>query len=211
MLIEVWSDVICPYCYLGHAQLEAALQQFAHSDQVTVIPRAFELDSTTGRDGKLSARDLVASKYGLPLEQVDQNHQRLGHSAKELGLPWNIDDARPTNTFDAHRLIELARESGREIEATQRLHQAYFVEGALVSDLDTLVEIAREMQLIQPDRLRDPVAGAEQVRTDEERARTLGIRGVPAFVFNDRYVLSGAQGVPALLSAIEQVYALPED
>ncbi len=208
MFIEVWSDVVCPYCYLGNAQLDAALGAFDHASDVVIVPRAFELDPGMSREGTMSAGELVAAKYRQPLHQVNQTHQRLGEAANELGLEWNIDDARPTNTFDAHRLIEIARRENLAREASSRLHQAYFAEGALVSNIDTLVELAHEIGLTNPELIRDPSVGATEVREDEDRARQLGIQGVPAFVFDERFLVSGAQGVEGLLSALEQVYNL---
>ena len=208
MLIEVWSDVVCPYCYLGLAQLESALEKFEHAEEVTVVPRAFELDPRMSRSGDLSARELVATKYGLSFDQVDLNHRRLGDSVAEFGLEWNVDDARPTNTFDAHRLIALARRTNQALEATKRLHLAYFANGDLVSDIDTLVALGTELNLPDVELLRDPTIGAAEVRGDEERAHSLGLRGVPAFLFNERYVVSGAQGADGLLGALQQVYEL---
>ncbi|MEA2683011.1 MAG: hypothetical protein QOK05_1339 [Chloroflexota bacterium] len=209
MQVEVWSDVVCPWCYIGKRRLEAALRGFEHADQVEVIYRSFELDpgAPQSADGTLAER--LSRKYAVTLEQAQAMNRRVSDTAAGEGLEYNLDIARPGNTFDAHRLIHLAAQEGKQAEMKERLMAAYFVEGRPISDRETLVALGSEVG-INVERAREVLAGdefAEDVRTDERDAGRLGISGVPFFVIAREYGISGAQPAELLRQGLTRAWA----
>jgi predicted DsbA family dithiol-disulfide isomerase len=207
LTIDVWGDVVCPFCYLGLAQLGRAMDEFEHADSVVVTHHAFELDPhATTFAGSLD--EMLAAKYGLPLDRAAALNQRVINSAAELGMAWHLEVARPTNTFDAHRLIALASSQGQQAKMLERLFRAYFSEGHLVSDHQTLARLAEEVGVTDASSvLADDEAFAAEVRRDEAVASQIGITGVPAFILNRRFVVSGAQGIDALLDALRSAWS----
>lgn len=213
MDIEVWSDVVCPWCYIGTTRLHRALERFPGRDGVTVTYRSFELDPGRPATTDESLETMLSTKYGVSADQARAMNQRVTDVAAGEGLEYRLDIARPGNSFDAHRLSHLADSLGMGAAMTDRLHAAYFTEGAAISDPDTLVRLADEVG-VDPDRARATLAGDEfgdAVRADERLAAELGIRGVPFFVFDRRFGVSGAQEVSVLLSALEQASETPTD
>ena len=208
MQVEIWSDVVCPWCYLGKRRLEQALERFPHRDRIDIVWRSFELDP----DAPTAPQDLaarLASRYGMSTQEAADRNFQMTELAAESGLAFRLDIAKPANTFDAHRVLHVARADGRESEAKERLLAAYFSEGRVISDTDTLVELAAEAG-VDPDRTRAALAGdgfAGEVRADEREAVELGITGVPFFVLGRRYAVSGAQPPELLLQALEQAWA----
>jgi predicted DsbA family dithiol-disulfide isomerase len=208
--VEIWSDVVCPWCYIGKRRFESALDHFAHRDDVEVVWRSFELDPSapaTGKPGGSTER--LATKYGTTVEAARQMQQRVTDAAAGEGLDFNIDVAVPANTVDAHRVIHLAEREGLQAEMKERLLKAHFVDGEAVGETDTLVRLATEVgldadavgSLLDTDDLTDAV------RADEAEARALGISGVPFFVIDRRYGVSGAQPSEHLLQALETAWA----
>ena len=206
MDLEIWSDIACPWCYIGKRHLEAAMAQFEHADEVQVTWRSFELDPTAPAEIPGDAVTLLAAKYGVSVEQARQMQQRVTDAAARDGLDYRLDETRLGSTFDGHRIIALAREHGLQDEMKERLLRARLSEGRLVSDHDTLVELAVEVGL-PDDEVRDTLAGdrfAAAVREDEETARRFGITGVPMFVVDRELGASGAQPPELLLSLLRQ-------
>jgi predicted DsbA family dithiol-disulfide isomerase len=208
--IDVWSDIACPWCYVGKRRLERALKEFPHADDVSVVWHAFELDpgAPKERDPSMSHAERIAKKYGLSVEQARQNSERLRQIAQGEGLAFDFEHIRSGNTFDAHRLIQLARARGLQGEAEERFFKAYLEEGALMSDQGTLARLAADAGLDQGE-VADVLASdqfAEEVRADEAQARELGISGVPCFVLDGRFAVSGAQSPQVLLSALHQAW-----
>jgi predicted DsbA family dithiol-disulfide isomerase len=208
MKVEVWSDVVCPWCYIGKRRLEGALATFEHRDDVEVEYRSFELDPTAvATEGGLGQR--LADKYGVSLDQAQAMHSRVTDAAAAEGLYYRLDIAQPGNTFDAHRLIHLAGTEGLRTEMKERLMLAYFSEGRPVGDRETLVELAQEVG-VDRDEANAVLAGdrfAEEVRADEREAAELGISGVPFFVIDRRYGVSGAQPSELLLQALQKAWS----
>jgi predicted DsbA family dithiol-disulfide isomerase len=208
MQVEIWSDVVCPWCYLGKRRLEQALERFPHRDRIDIVWRSFELDP----DAPTAPQDLaarLASRYGMSTQEAAERNAQMTELAAEAGLAFRLDIAKSSNTFDAHRVLHVARTDGLESEAKERLLAAYFSEGRVISDPDTLVELAAEVG-VDPDRTRVALAGdgfAGEVRADEREAVELGITGVPFFVLGRRYAVSGAQPPELLLQALEQAWA----
>jgi predicted DsbA family dithiol-disulfide isomerase len=204
--IDVWSDVVCPFCYLGSRQLDLALEGFEHRDDVIITHHAFELDPTTPLVVERSLDEIVAAKYALPVEHAREQHRRLEAQAASLGVTMNFDRARATNTFDAHRLIALASTRGLGDAMAKRLFRAYFGEGRLISDHDQLDELAHEVGVDDASRLWTGDAYASDVRSDEAAAQDLGISGVPAFVVDRKFMVMGAQGAEKILDVLQRAW-----
>jgi predicted DsbA family dithiol-disulfide isomerase len=206
MDIEIWSDIACPWCYIGKRRFEAALAQFEHRDEVRVTWRSFELDPAAPpeREGERAAR--LAEKYGMTVEQAREMERQMTETAAGEGLDFRFDIARSGTTFDGHRLIHLAAEHGLQDAMKERLLRAYFGEGELMSDRDTLVRLATEVGLSE-DEVRDMLAGdrfAEEVREDERTAARFGISAVPTFVVDRSLGASGAHPPEALLQLLQE-------
>jgi len=202
--IDVWSDVVCPFCYLGSRQLLAALERFEHREAVVVRHRAFELDARAALSYDLPLALLVARKYQMPVERAHALHERLEGEARSLGMEWSIERARPTNTFDAHRVIAAASAQGLGARVSERLFRAYFCEGALLSDRATLNELADEVGVRGVERLWEGDDFRADVRRDEEEALELGITGVPSLLVDAKFMVVGAQGADQILSVLER-------
>jgi len=206
MQVEIWSDIACPWCYVGKRRFEAALAQFPHRDQVQVTWRAFELDPDAPheREGERAAR--LAEKYGTSVERAREMEQNMTDTAAGEGLAFRFDIARSGNTFDAHRVVHLAAEHGLQDAMKERLMKAYLEEGELISDRDTLVRLGSEVG-IPRDELVDTLAsdrfGAE-VRDDEQTAAAIGIHAVPTFVVDRRLAVAGAQPPAVLLELLRR-------
>ena len=209
MTVEIWSDVVCPWCYIGKRRFEHALEQFAHGDQVAVVWRSFELDphAPSVTPGRLD--DMLAQKMGVSRERAAAMNAQVTALAAEEGLDYRLDQARHSNTFDAHRLIHLADEHGVQGAAKERLLHAYFSEGKAIGDTETLVALGVELGL-NADDVRAALGGdafASAVRADEQRAQMLGITGVPFFVLDGKYGVSGAQPTQTFLKALTQAWS----
>ena len=209
MQVEIWSDVVCPWCYIGKRRFEAALARFAHRDDVQVSYRSFELDPNAPRGSNKSTSEVLASKYGVSLERATAMNDRVSRLAAEEGLEYHLERARYANTFDAHRMIHLAAEHGLQHEAKERLMYAYFTEGEDVGDAETLVRLVGEIGVDAAEAraaLADD-AYADAVRADLRRARGFGIQGVPFFVIDEQYGISGAQPTDEMLAVLDHVWA----
>lgn len=207
MQIEIWLDVICPWCYIGKRHFENALAQFGQRDSVNVIWRSFELDPNSPPQYPVSLEELLARKYGVSLQQAALMNARVTGIAHEAGLEYRLADACPGNTFDAHRLLHFAAARQLGGRAVERLMQAYFREGLAVSDRAALARIAPEFGIPESDALAmlesDDYSGA--VRADETRAAELGITGVPFFLFDGKSGVFGAQPVEAFAESLQQM------
>ncbi|KRF42908.1 DsbA family oxidoreductase [Paenibacillus sp. Soil787] len=207
MKVEVWSDFACPFCYIGKQRLEAAIDQFAHRDDVEVVFRSFELDPNAQRDVSYDVHDMLAAKYGMSREQAIAMNENLGNQAKEVGLAFQFDTMILTNTFDAHRLALYASKQGKMNPMTQELFRAYFTDSRHLGDHETLTEIAVKAGLDRDEALK-VLTGTDysaEVRADEEASR-LGARGVPFFVIDRKHAVSGAQSTNMFLHALQTAW-----
>ncbi|MGA3122309.1 MAG: DsbA family oxidoreductase [Polyangiaceae bacterium] len=209
--VQVWSDIACPWCYVGKRRLEAAQAGFAHRDAVHVRWRAFELDPAAPRvrDATGPYAERLAKKYGMSKAQAEQRLRHLTEIAAAEGLDLRFDRIRPGNTFDAHRLIALARSRGFEDAAKERLMRAYFTDGLAIGDPSVLVALGEQVGLDGAE-VHDALASdaySEEVRADEELARDLGVSGVPFFVLGERLAVEGAQPSTTLTAALDQAWA----
>ena len=208
MKIDIWSDVVCPFCYIGKRRLEAALAEFPHRDDVEVVWHSFELDPTAEAAGAGSLPDRLAKKYGMSREQAVASQHSLAANAATVGLDFQWERAQPGNTFDAHRLIHFAGGADLAGEAKERLLRACFTEGRAIGDRATLVELAGEVGL-DPAAVRQVLESddyADAVRADEAQARAYGINGVPFFVLDEKYGISGAQPAEVFTQALAQAW-----
>jgi predicted DsbA family dithiol-disulfide isomerase len=209
MKVEIWSDVVCPWCYIGKRRFEAALARFEHAADVEVVWRAFELDPTSPVEVTGDYAERIGVKYGTSTEQAQGMVDNMTAVAAQEGLDFRFDLARTGNTFDAHRLLHLAGERGVQDAVKERLLKATFSEGEPIGDHATLVRLVGEAGLAT-DEARDLLASdryAAQVREDEQQAHQIGVTGVPFFVIDRKYGVSGAQPVDLLLQALQQAWA----
>ena len=208
MKIEIWSDIACPWCYVGKRRFERALTAFPNSDDVEVVWRSFELDSTAPQRQQGRQADLLARKYGVPLERAEAMNANMTAEAKKEGLDFHFDRVQVGNTFDAHRLIHFADAHGKRGEMVERLFRAYLTDGEALGDRDVLVRLGADVGL-DADAVRAALmsdAFADAVRADEARARMFGISGVPFFAIDEKYGVSGAQPSDALLGVLTQAW-----
>jgi predicted DsbA family dithiol-disulfide isomerase len=207
--VEIWSDIACPWCYIGKRRFEAALAEFEHREEVRVRWRSFELDPGAPHERLGDRAEMLAQKYGMTVEQAREAEQRLTGVAAEEGLEFRFDIARAGNTFDGHRVVHLAEVVRLGDAMKERLLRAYFSEGELISDHDTLVRLAVEVGLAEQE-VRELLGGdrfSDEVREDERMAGELGISAVPTFVLDRKLGASGAQPPEALLDLLRQGWA----
>ncbi|MCP2014184.1 putative DsbA family dithiol-disulfide isomerase [Deinococcus sp. HSC-46F16] len=207
--VDIWSDIACPWCYVGKRRFETALAAFPQRDQVEVVWHSFELDPGVAARPGQSMRAILAGKYGRSEAQAQQMLDAMTQTAAGEGLDYHFGDLQPTNTFQAHQVIHLAAERGLQDAMKERLLRAYFTEGEFLGDPEVLVRLAAEVGL-DAEEVRAALASGEYagaVRQDEAQARALGIGGVPFFVLGGKYGVSGAQSPEVLRSALAQVWA----
>ena len=215
MKVEIWSDVVCPWCHIGKRRFEAALARFPHREHVEIEWKSFELDpgavsAPAGQPaGPTEYAERLARKYGTTLQGAQQMTDTMTVQAAAEGLDFRFDQAVRANTFDAHQVIHLAGLRGVQDAVKERLLRAYFTEGEAVGDRETLARLAAEAGL-DADEVRaalDDQRYAGAVRADEAEAGAIGISGVPFFVVDRKYGVSGAQPAEALLQVLERAWA----
>ena len=207
MQVEIWSDVVCPWCYIGKRRFETAVASFGHP--VDVVWRSYELNPNAPpvRDGSYAER--IARKYGIAVEQAAAQNQRVTDLARAEGLDYHLERARWGRSFDAHRLVHLARERGIQDAVKERLLAGYLEEGVAIGLVDELAPLAVSAGLAD-DEVRAVLAGdaySDAVRADEARAEEIGITGVPFFVVDGRFPITGAQDPETILAVLARVAA----
>jgi predicted DsbA family dithiol-disulfide isomerase len=196
MKVEIWSDVVCPFCYIGKHHFEKAMDAFPN-ETIDVEWKSFELDPYAQKDYEDDLYTLLANKYGQTREWAIRSAEQMKQKGKQIGLEFNFDISVSTNSFDAHRLLHLAKSKDKQIEAEEMLFEKYFKEGQHIGHHDVLEEIGQNLG-IDKDEISAVLESnqfSEDVRSDEKRAQELGIRGVPYFVINNKHGISGAQPV----------------
>lgn len=209
MQIHIWSDVVCPWCYVGKRRFERALQGFAHRDQVQVTHRAFQLDPTRPRGDASSRRRMLMSKYRRSAAEVLEMDAKMEAVAAAEGLEYHLTDANLTgNTLDAHQLVQLAGTRGLQDAVLERLYRAYFTEQRSLFDRESLVPLAGEAGLDVSEARQALESGAfiDAVAADLNEARSIGVTGVPFFVVDGRYGISGAQQAEVFGQALTRVW-----
>ncbi|MEU8676481.1 DsbA family oxidoreductase [Streptomyces sp. NPDC048560] len=209
MRVEIWSDIACPWCYIGKARFEKGLAEFAHRDEVEVVHRSFELDPGRAKGDTAQVIDMLAQKYGRTREQARAMEANVAGNAQAEGLAYRTEGRDHGSTFDIHRLLHLAKARGRQDELLDLAYRANFAEERSVFDDGVLVELGVEAGLDRDEVLAvlaDPGAYADDVRADEREAAELGANGVPFFVLDRRYGISGGQPSEVFLKALEQAW-----
>lgn len=206
MTVEIWSDVMCPFCYIGKRRFEHALEQFEYSNEVEIVWRSFQLNPDMETDPDLNINEYLAKTKGWSEMEARQMNDRVSRMAAEEGLEYHMDQAVVANSFDAHRLVQFAKTKGLGDEAEEALFHAYFTEGKNIDDLETLLEIAGSIGLDLPEsrEVLESDTFANAVKHDIQTARSLNINGVPFFMFNKKFAVSGAQKVQTFLKALKQ-------
>jgi len=208
MKIEIWSDFVCPFCYMGKRRFEEALRQFEHREAVDVVFRSFELDPNSRRDVSINLVDHLVVKYNITKAAAKANIENVTMQAKMMGLDYHMEEAIQTNTFDAHRLTHYAKTVNLMDEITERLMKAHFTESLNIGDHEVLMTLSEEVGLNGEEVQKVLSTGqfGEEVRRDQLRARELGIRSVPNFLIDDRISVSGAQPIRVFLQALEEAW-----
>jgi len=210
MKVEIWSDIMCPFCYIGKRHFEAALKEFPHSDKLQIEWKSFQLDPTIPKmEERVDAYQYLADKKGMSLEQSKSLHQNVIQMAKNAGLEYNFDIAVVGNSKDAHRLIQFAKTKGLGDQAEEALFKAYFTDGKNMADMSDLIEIGNSIGLdvVELTSILDSDAFGYEMMQDIQEAQNIGVQGVPFFVFDRKYAVSGAQPVEAFLQTLEKVYS----
>ena len=206
MKVEIWSDFVCPFCYLGKTKFEKALENFSDKENVEIIYKSFELDPNSSKGYKGTMSELISKKYGITIEEAQANNKRITNQAKEVGLVYNLEKAIPINTFYSHRLFQYAKQLGKDEEVVGLLFKAYFTDSKNISDIGTLVEISKQAGLEEKE-VREVLSSdkySDRVRSDEKEAQDIGITGVPFFIIDGKYSISGAQPIETFKKALEK-------
>lgn len=208
MKVEIWSDVMCPFCYIGKRRFEDALQQFEHKGQIEVEWKSFQLNPDMKTDPSININQYLADVKGWNLEYAQQMNNHVTEMAAQVGLTYDFDKAVVANSFNAHRLSHFAKKHGLGAAAEEALFNAYFAEGKNIDDHDTLTELGVSLGLNAGDvkQTLDSNDFADAVKRDIAEAQYLGIQGVPFFVMNNKYGVSGAQAVPVFSETLEKSF-----
>ena len=212
MKIDIWSDIMCPFCYIGKRKLESALQKFEHNADVNIVWHSFQLDPAIQYQPGKDLYTYLAERKGQTREWSVMVHKQMTETAKREGLTYNFDKAIIANSFDAHRLIQLAKTHGLGDAAEEKLFKAYFTDGKNVSDHNTLMQIGMEIGLraVEVGEMLNSNDFADEVHADILMAERLGIRGVPFFLLDEQLGISGAQPVEVFTDGLQQAWAIHE-
>lgn len=208
MVVDIWSDVRCPFCYIGKHNIENALAQFEHKDNIEIVWHSYELDPNLKTDTGINTLDYFVKYKGVDINQAKQMLQAPIQYGAELGLKFDFENSVVANSFNAHRLIQFAQSKGLGNEIEEALFKAHFTDGVNIDDIEELVKLGVDTGLIA-NELKDVLNSekfAQEVKQDIVRAQQIGVRGVPYFVFNNKYAVSGAQPVETFLGALEKSY-----
>jgi predicted DsbA family dithiol-disulfide isomerase len=208
IVIDVWSDVVCPFCYLGDSVLQQAIEQFPHGSAVEVRYHSFQLNPGFPVGEAIKADEYLAKNYRMPAAQLEASHAHLTAQGTAAGLDYRFEDSIMVNTLDAHRIIHLAKAAGREHDMVMRLFKAEFTEGLNLADLEVLADLAAELGLDREKAVEALRNGAFEgdIRADIAQAQAYGITGVPFFVFDNKYGISGAQPIEAFRQVLDKAW-----
>ena len=209
MKVEIWSDVACPYCYLGKRKFESALKKFENKDEVEVIWHSFQLDPSISFQVDKTMTEYLVHYKGYDPQDVKEMTAGIVASSVREGLEMNFDKVKPANTLDAHRLLQLALQKGLQNEAEERLFKAFFTEGENIQDKSTLTKLGEEIGLSseQLTTLLESDQYLDEVKRDFHEARQIGVRGVPFFLIDEKYTVSGAQDSNYFLKVLTKAWS----
>lgn len=208
MKIEIWSDIMCPFCYIGKRRFEEALGQFGNSQNVEIEWKSYLLSPDMVTDPSKSIHQFLAEHKGVPLEEAKQMNAYVADMAASAGLKYDFDKTVPANSFNAHRFLHFAKQYGKQNEAEELLFKGYFTEGKNIDDAETLVAFAQELGLdvAALTQAMGSDAYVNDVVADVQEAQHIGVRGVPFFVFDRKYAVSGAQTADIFLQTLEKSF-----
>ena len=208
MNVEIWSDVMCPFCYIGKRKFENALMQFPHKDKINIIWKSFQLEPTTVTDPSLNTIEHLAYKKGWSKQQAQKTMAHVTNIAKQVGLDFHFNKAVVANSFDAHRLSHLTKKHGKQNDLEEKLFLAYFTEGKNTADHSTLLQIAKEIGLDEKEttEVLNSTTYSAEVKQDIIEAQQVGVSGVPFFLIDKKYAVSGAQESETFLGALTKAY-----
>jgi predicted DsbA family dithiol-disulfide isomerase len=209
MKVEIWADLVCPWCYIGERRLSAALSAFAHGNDAEVIWRSFQLDPDAPQNPEQTVNEMLAKKYGVSMDQAEAMNVRVSELAARDGLEYHIDRAVYVNTFNAHRLNHFAAAHQLQTNLGERLFRFYFTEGGNLADAEALMALASEVGLPAHEarEVLQTSLYADDVRSDIRKAERLGVQGVPFILIDGKYGVSGAQSVSVIQDALEKAWA----
>lgn len=208
MKVEIWSDIMCPFCYIGKRNFDKALEQFSHRDRVEVIWKSFALSPNLQTDTSINSVDFLQEYKGMSASQAKEALANVTGMAKASGLEYNYDKVVVANTSNAHQMIHLAAQKGLQNEMKERLLKAYFIDGLNVDDVDTLIGLGQEVGL-KVDEIRITLKEkqfAAYIEQDVAEAKAIGVNGVPFFVFDRKYAVSGAQPEKQFSNVLSKAY-----
>ena len=207
MKIEIWSDYVCPFCYIGKRQLEKAIQDTGFADQVELVYKSYQLDPNTPTNSTKTMHEALAGKYGMSIEKAKEMTQGVAARAKEVGLNYNFDDTMVENTLKAHRLVKWAEQQGDAAQLVEALLHSYFIEAKRIGQDDVLLAIAEQLGFNRDEAAKVLASDvfADAVEADIQEGTQLGVRGVPFFVINQKYGISGAQPQEVFENTLRQV------
>lgn len=209
MQITIWSDFVCPFCFIGATHLDKALENFEHADEVTIEYKSYQLEPGAKYVPGRTYKEAMIERKGAAPEQIDQMFSQVTEMAANAGLDYDFDIMKLTDTFPAHRVFQYADEEGKGVEFFNKLYEAFFLNGKLISDASVLTRVASEIG-INPNRVQEIVDNLKEydkeVVMDIYEAQQVGVQGVPFFVFNNKYAVSGAQPVESFEQVLTQVY-----
>lgn len=209
MKVEIWSDVMCPFCYIGKRKFEMALEQFSGKEHIEIEWKSFQLMPELKAIPGKSINDILSETKGMSPGQAAAMNEQVTQVAKKVGLEYHLDKSIPANTFNAHRFTHFAKANGKQIEAEEALFRAYFTEGKNIDDYPTLLRLGKEIGLDEAG-LKAALEGgsyADEVKQDIYEAQQIGVRGVPFFVFDRKQAISGAQEPSTFLQVLETTFS----
>jgi predicted DsbA family dithiol-disulfide isomerase len=207
MKVEIWSDIMCPFCYIGKRKFEMALEQFDQKEAVEIEWKSFQLNPELRSQPDKSIHEYLSEAKGWSLEKAKELNQEVAEMGKEVGLDFQFDKVKVSNTLLAHRLVQLAKTQGKGNQAEAALFEAHFVEGKGVDQAETLYEIGEKIGLSQEgiQTLFDSDVYVDEVRMEQYQAQQIGVRGVPFFVFDQKFAVSGAQAPELFAQALKKM------
>lgn len=209
MPVEIWSDVMCPFCYIGKRKFEAALEQFQNKENIEIVWKSFQLSPELKTQPGKNIHSYLSEHKGIPVEEAKQLNDRVSQMAKQVGLVYNFDKSVVANSFNAHRFSHFAKQYGKQGEAEEKLFHSYFTDGKNIDDYEMLVQLGSEIGL-DTEQLKDALDNnkyADEVRNDIYEAQQMNIRGVPFFLFNNKFAVSGAQDSRVFLETLEKSFS----
>lgn len=205
MKIEIWSDIVCPFCYIGKRKFEAALDQFEHKDQIQIEWKSFQLAPDLKTDPNTNSHQFLAKHKNITLEHAKRMLSFVTKMASEVGLHYDFENVVIANSFNAHRFLHLAKSLQKQNEAKELLFQSYFIDGKNIDDFDTLKTIAEKLNIDFSNFTHE--SHSEEVHKDISESNELGIDGVPFFIFNRQFAVSGAQDSSVFLKALQKAHS----